>query len=57
MINKIKIDLLMNREANSLKYTQYLSRINCMPQEFDYVEDIFLTDLIAYHETDMEFFK
>ena len=57
MINKIKIDLLMGRESNSLAYTDYLDLIDKEPQEFDHITDIFLTDLFDTHADDLEFFK
>lgn len=57
MINKIKIDLMMQRPPSSLSYTQYLSRINKKPQEFDYIDDLFLADMFSNSESNLEFFK
>lgn len=57
MINKIKIDLMMHRKANSLQYTNYLARIEKQPQAFDYIDDLFIADLFSYHEENLDFFK
>ena len=58
MINKMKIDLLMNRQPSSMNFTNYLSLINdTPPEEFDYIDDLFLADLFSIHEENLEFFK
>lgn len=57
LITKLKIDLLMERQPNSLNYTQYLGRINKKAQEFDYIDDLFLADLFSNSESNLDFFK
>lgn len=57
MINKIKIDLLMDRKPSPMKYTQYLDLIKQKPEEFDNIDDLFLADLFSNQESDREFFN
>ena len=58
MINKIKVDLLMNRQPSSLNYTNYLIRLRqYKPQEFDHIDDLFLADLFSANEDNLDFFN
>lgn len=57
MINKIKVDLLMERQPSSLTYTNYLIRLQkYKPQEFDHIDDLFLADLFSVNEDNLDFF-
>lgn len=58
LITKLKVDLLMERQPSSLKYTEYLTRFKMKPpDEMDYIDDLFLTDLFTYSEDNLDFFK
>ena len=58
MINKIKIDMYMNRKISSLNYTTYLSYFEGMtPGQIDNIDDLFLAELFSYQSTNLDFFK
>lgn len=46
MIRKIKIDKFAGRKADEKRSTDYLQYITRPPQEFDNIEDIFLSYLL-----------
>lgn len=56
MINKIKIDLLMNRKPSILYNTDYLAGIDQSAEDFDNIDDLFLADLFSKHEENLDFF-
>lgn len=57
LINKVKVDLLTNRESNTLSSTQYLSTISKPAHAFDNIDDFFLAVLFSYNIENKDFFK
>lgn len=51
LINKIKIDLFTGRKPSALYSTDYLSNIEELPEDFDMIDDLFLSNLFSVHES------